>query len=199
MSARLGEEQETTGDNLAGRAFPAPLTAIPRVIGAAIMGRPEAPLDAREGPLREFASRLRRLREEGGGRSYRQLARSANFAAPTLARAASGRCLPSWEVTRAYVAACGGDPDQWHATWASTARQLGRDHQPGFPAPPLAVANGDPVRPPGFPVRQLPADLHDFVGRDAEYELLRRAAEAPVTGAPGAPRVVVISGPGGVG
>src|SRR5690348_2932750 len=151
MSARLGEEQETTGDNLAGRAFPAPLTAIPRVIGAAIMGRPEAPLDAREGPLREFASRLRRLREESGGRSYRQLAKAANFAAPTLARAASGRSLPSWEVTRAYVAACGGDPDHWHATWASTARLLGRDHQPGFPAPSPAGASGSQALPPGFP------------------------------------------------
>jgi predicted ATPase len=163
------------------------------------MGRPEAPLDAREEPLREFAGRLRRLREESGGRSYRQLARSANFAAPTLARAASGRSLPSWEVTRAYVAACGGDPDQWHAVWASTARLLGREHQPGFPAPALAVANGGQVSPPGFPVRQLPADLHDFVGRDAEDELLRRAAQAPAAGAPGAPRVLVISGPGGVG
>ena len=163
------------------------------------MGRPEAPLDAREEPLREFASGLRRLREQSGGRSYRQLARSANFAAPTLARAASGRSLPSWEVTRAYVAACGGDPDQWHAAWASTARLLGRDHQPGFPVPPPALATSGRPPPPGFPVRQLPADLHDFVGRDAEYELLRRAAEAPVAGAPGAPRVVVISGPGGVG
>jgi hypothetical protein len=162
------------------------------------VGRPEAPLDAREGPLREFASRLRRLREESGGRSYRQLARSANFAAPTLARAASGRSLPSWEVTRAYVAACGGDPDQWHAMWASTARLLGRDQRPGFPAPALAVPNGGQAPPPGFPVRQLPADLHDFVGRDGENELLRCAAEGPA-GAPGAPRVVVISGPGGVG
>jgi hypothetical protein len=86
------------------------------------MGRPEAPLDGREGPLREFAARLRRLREESGGRSYRQLAKSANFAAPTLARAASGRSLPSWEVTRAYVAACGGDPEQWRPAWTATAR-----------------------------------------------------------------------------
>ena len=127
MSATLWEKQETTRDNPAG----APLTgAIARHSArdrGAIVGRPEAPLDAREEPLREFASRLRRLREESGGRSYRQLARSANFAAPTLARAASGRSLPSWEVTRAYVAACGGDPDQWHAMWASTARLLGRD------------------------------------------------------------------------
>jgi helix-turn-helix protein len=122
------------------------LPAILRAIGGAIVGRPEAPLDAREEPLREFAGRLRRLRDQSGGRSYRQLARSANFAAPTLARAANGRSLPSWEVTRAYVAACGGDPDQWHAMWASTARLLGRDHQPG-----LAVPDGGQAAPPGFP------------------------------------------------
>jgi tetratricopeptide (TPR) repeat protein len=164
------------------------------------MGRPEAPLDAREAPLREFAGRLRRLREESGGRSYRQLARQANFAAPTLARAASGRSLPSWEVTRAYVIACGGDPDLWYQAWASAARQAGRD-RPGVPAPvPVRAAGGAAAGRPGPGVRQLPADLHDFVGRDTEYELLRHAVEAPaVTAAPGAPRVVVISGLGGVG
>jgi tetratricopeptide (TPR) repeat protein len=140
-------------------------------------------VDERDGPLGEFASGLRRLREQSGGRSYRQMARSANFAAPTLARAASGRRLPSWEVTRAYVAACGGDLDQWRLAWARAARLAGQDGT----ARPAA----------GLPVRQLPADLPDFVGRDAEHEFIRQVAQGQAAG--GAPRVVVICGPGGVG
>lgn len=156
------------------------------------MGRPEAPLDTRGGPLQEFAARLRRLRADSGGRSYRQLAKAANFAPPTLARAASGRSFPSWEVTRGYVAACGADPDQWRYLWATTARLIGRDGG-GVGAAASARA--------GLPVRQLPADLPDFVGRAAECDRLRAVAQRPVP--PGVagrtPAVVVISGPGGVG
>lgn len=153
------------------------------------MGRPEAPLDARAGPLQEFAARLRRLRADSGGRSYRQLAKIANFAAPTLARAASGNSFPSWEVTRAYVAACGADPGQWRSAWEATARLVGRDGPEGV----------SPVA--GFPVRQLPADLRDFAGRAAECDSIRRIADGPppagVTA--GAPAVLVVSGPGGIG
>lgn len=157
------------------------------------MGRPEAPLDMRDGPLREFARRLRRLREENGSLSYRQLAKSANFAAPTLARAASGRSLPSWELTQAYVTACGADPEQWRSAWAATARLVRRDRQSGY-HPRQAIAAC-------FPARQLPADVTDFVGREAEYEFVRRAAgvAAAADAAVAAPVVVVISGLGGVG
>jgi tetratricopeptide (TPR) repeat protein len=161
------------------------------------MGRPEAPLDASAGPLAEFARRLRQLREDSGGRSYRQLARSANFAAPTLARAASGRSLPSWEVTRAYIAACGGDPGQWRSAWAVTAELLDRSHGcPGAAGQPeLAAGNA------ALPVRQLPADLPDFIGRAAECERLSRLSDAPAPASVpgGAPLMVVISGPGGIG
>src|SRR5690348_13775804 len=123
------------------------------------MGRPEKSLDAHEGVLQELAAGLRRLRASDGGRSYRQLAKAANFAASTLARAASGRTLPSWELTAAYVVACGGNPDDWRARWLDAARSLGRDA-----------------------VRHLPADLRDFVGRAAESELLADVAAtiAPV-------------------
>lgn len=155
------------------------------------MGRPETALVGSYGPQREFAARLRRLRRESGGRSYRQLARSANFAASTLAKAASGRTLPSWEVTRAYVAACGGDPAQWRSAWTDAAVRAcaaGADQSPSAAAP-------------GSQVRQLPADLHDFVGRDAEFQLVRDALRARLVGNPAghAPTVVVISGQGGVG
>jgi len=157
------------------------------------MGRPETPLDAMDGPLSEFAARLRRLRADSGGRSYQRLAKTANFAAPTLARAASGRCFPSWEVTRAYVMACGGDPGQWRSAWEATERLIRRDVPGTDPAPGTS--------PPGLPVRQLPADLPDFVGRAAECDGIRRLAECPPPAVPGdgAPTVVVVCGPGGIG
>jgi tetratricopeptide (TPR) repeat protein len=154
------------------------------------MGRPEKSLDPRYTALQDLAAGLRGLRAGNGGRSYRQLARVANFAAPTLARAASGRTLPSWDLTRAYVAACGGDPDQWRPLWLAAARSLGR-----VAALPL-------------PLRQLPADLRDFVGREWEFEALASdaaalaelgAADRPDPRSGGAPVVVVITGPGGIG
>src|SRR5260370_2419736 len=144
------------------------------------MGRSEAPLDPHNEALWEFAARLRSLRENAGGRSYRQMAKKANFAVPTLARAAAGRRLPSWEVTAAYVAGCVSDRGAWRAFWASTARRLAQSTP--------AVGMSGP--------RQIPAVLPDFVGRDAEYELVA-AATGPATGA--APRIVVVSGPGGIG
>ena len=147
------------------------------------MGRPETPLDAMDGPLKEFAARLRRLRADSGGRSYQRLAKTANFAAPTLARAASGRCFPSWEVTRAYVLACDGDPGQWRSVWEATERLI-RGDDPGLPGP---------------LVRQLPADLPDFVGRTAECDGIRRLVECPPAEGNGAPTVIVVCGPGGIG
>jgi tetratricopeptide (TPR) repeat protein len=155
------------------------------------MGRPEAPLDPRGGPIQEFAARLRGLRADSGGRSYRQLAKLANFAAPTLARAASGRSFPSWEVTQAYVTACGADPADWRTLWTSTARRVGQD----------AADGGQPEPDAGYAVRQLPADVPDFTGRAAECASIRRLANnRPRTGATGgAPTVIVVWGPGGIG
>src|SRR3954469_6073098 len=106
------------------------------------VGRPERPLDGRSGPLREFASQLRRLRERSGCRSYRQMAASANFGAATLAKAASGSRLPSWEITRAYVTACGGDLKEWRARWESAAQRLTSSGETGG----FALGTGTPAR-----------------------------------------------------
>jgi hypothetical protein len=44
--------------------------------------------------------------------------------ASALSTAASGRTLPTREVTLAFVAACGGDVEEWAAKWAATAAEL---------------------------------------------------------------------------
>ncbi|GLY85186.1 helix-turn-helix domain-containing protein [Actinoallomurus iriomotensis] len=72
---------------------------------------------SRDDGLEAFAAGLRDLRRAAGNPSYRELARQAHYSASVLASAASGRSLPTLDVTRAYVAACGGDVDAWTRRW----------------------------------------------------------------------------------
>ncbi|RFU42267.1 XRE family transcriptional regulator, partial [Actinomadura logoneensis] len=88
------------------------------------MPRPENPLDPESGPVAAFAVALRELRARAGAPSYRAMSKRSYYGFTTLAEAAAGRRLPSWEVTRAYVAACGGDVDDWERRWKQTAALL---------------------------------------------------------------------------
>lgn len=83
--------------------------------------RGESPLDPDGGPLFEFAARLRKLREQAGRPTYRDLARNVHYSIATLSSAAGGRQLPSLAVTLAYVRACGGDEREWKLIWQQTA------------------------------------------------------------------------------
>jgi Protein of unknown function (DUF2690)/Helix-turn-helix domain len=75
----------------------------------------------------EFAVCLRELRAQAGGPSFRQLARTTNYASSTLADATSGRRLPTESVVKALVAACGADP----APWLEQLRQIAALEQRG--------------------------------------------------------------------
>ncbi|MFE7069269.1 hypothetical protein ACFU96_04135 [Streptomyces sp. NPDC057620] len=85
------------------------------------MPRGEIPLDPEGGPLFEFAARLRKLREQAGRPTYRDLAQHAHYGIAALSSAAAGRQLPSLAVTLAYVRACGGDEREWKVIWQRTA------------------------------------------------------------------------------
>lgn len=85
------------------------------------MARGESPLDPEYGPLFEFAARLRKLRDQAGRPTYRDLARQAHYSIATLSSAAAGRRLPSLAVTLAYVRACGGNEREWEVIWRRTA------------------------------------------------------------------------------
>ncbi|ANS66076.1 putative regulatory protein WdlA [Streptomyces lincolnensis] len=85
------------------------------------MPRGEIPLDPDGGPLFEFAARLRKLREQAGSPTYRDLARDAHYSIASLSSAAAGRQLPSLAVTLAYVRVCGGDEREWKLIWQRTA------------------------------------------------------------------------------
>ena len=74
------------------------------------MGRPENTISG-SGAVADFAQQLRLLRQHEA-LTIRQLAAATGLSTATLSVAASGRKLPSWEVARAYVQACGGDTEQ---------------------------------------------------------------------------------------
>lgn len=90
------------------------------------MGRPERPLERDGTAIREFAYWLRDLRT-CSGLTYEQLARRTNFSTSTLQEATAGRRLPTNHVTRALVAACGGDVDAWELYWTQIRRFVDRD------------------------------------------------------------------------
>lgn len=113
-------------------------------------GRPEGPLDPAAGAVAGLAARLRRLREDAGRPSYRQLARSAHYSHSALSQAAAGRVLPSLAVTLAFAQACGGDRQEWTAWWHEAAAAAGVLTEPDGHAsdvvPAVAARRGIRVR-----------------------------------------------------
>ncbi|MEU1328866.1 hypothetical protein [Streptomyces sp. NPDC005865] len=141
------------------------------------MGRREKPVEPAAGPVPRLAHRLRELRADAGGPTYRAMAQRVPYSAPTLSAAAAGERLPTLPVLRAYVAACAGDPDEWERYWYETvAEDAGRGTDEGeSPYPGLA--------------RFGTADEDRFHGRgdlvDALVDLTSRRRVAAVIGASG--------------
>jgi hypothetical protein len=99
------------------------------------MPRPERPVDASAGSVQQFAASLRKLRIHAGNPTYRNMAQSVHASKASLSDAAAGRRLPTWEITREYVRACGGDLGEWRCRWEETAASLGRKVPPAAAAP----------------------------------------------------------------
>lgn len=100
-----------------------------------------------DSPAARFAARLRELRGEAGSPTFRQLAKATHYSASTLAEATVGRRLPSEPVVKAFVIACGADPEQWLAELREAARAVRAeaaaprpDEPPGQDAEPPANA-----------------------------------------------------------
>ncbi|MFI0448410.1 helix-turn-helix domain-containing protein [Actinomadura sp. 6N118] len=131
------------------------------------MGRPEQPVDPLAGPVERLAWELRRLRDQAGRPSYRELAQRAHFSRSTLAEAANGMRLPSLEATLAYAVACGGDRAEWERRWQEAADELEQSQR----------------RCPYPGARPLGADEADlFFGRDELLEdLLKAVQRSPLT------------------
>jgi WD40 repeat protein len=144
------------------------------------MPRRERPLDVQDGPLAEFAADLRRLREQAGSPTYRQLSTRANFSVSVLSQAAAGRKLPSLAATLAYVRACDGDVPAWESRWRKTSAQLTGVHcETGVDSSGRAPYIGLSA------FRSRDSDL--FFGRDALVaELMNRLGERRFVGVFGA-------------
>jgi hypothetical protein len=150
------------------------------------MARPERALDPEAGPVQRFASELRQLRATAGRPSYRELSKRAHYSPTALSEAAGGEGVPSLAVTLAYVAACGGDRQEWEARWRRLVADLApaETGEDGEPAPYLGLTTFGP------------ADADRFFGREhLVEELASRVAEASflaVFGASGAGKSSVL-------
>jgi hypothetical protein len=135
--------------------------------------RGERPLDDGDTPLLRFAADLRTLRDQAGGRTYRQLGTRAHYSATTLSDAAGGRKLPSLAVTLAYVQACDGDPRVWESRWREVAAEVAPSEAPpsDHGTPPYAgLAAFRPEDADRFFGRERTLD--DLVGRLSDRRLV---------------------------
>ncbi|MGI5505946.1 helix-turn-helix domain-containing protein [Lentzea sp. CA-135723] len=101
------------------------------------MPRGERPLGPEDTALLRFAGDLRRLRDQAGKPSYRELARRANYSPTALSDAAGGRKLPSLALTLAFVRACEADTTPWTRRWRELAAEHAQPLQPNAPYPGL--------------------------------------------------------------
>jgi len=184
------------------------------------MGRPEKPVDFSGGSVARFANELRRLREDAGRPTYRDMARCALYSASVLSSAANGHRLPTLHVALAYVRACGGDVEEWRHRWTEAQREdtrpIGSQAARSVRVLPSSSASRtplSPLTPSPSPVKgrvatsahpvtsagsgsvprpaQLPLRSRAFTGRRGA---LRRLAEGGSAAGP-----VVICGPAGIG
>ncbi|MBM0277165.1 FxSxx-COOH system tetratricopeptide repeat protein [Micromonospora tarensis] len=81
------------------------------------MPRPERELYPDLDPLHHFAAQLRQLRTRSGNPTYKNMARRSGKSSSTLADAAGGDQLPSWDTVVAYAKACGADPERLLPIW----------------------------------------------------------------------------------
>jgi hypothetical protein len=80
------------------------------------MSRPENPIIG-DGPVAELARALRQLRDGVGRPSYRVLAKEAHYSPASLADATDGYHCPTWDLTQAFVRACGGAEADFRPLW----------------------------------------------------------------------------------
>lgn len=99
------------------------------------------------GDVLAFAATLRGLRAGARNLSFRRMAlMSGRVSHTTLHEAAAGTRFPSWQTTREFVQACGGDLAPWRARWEQVSGVQAVD---AAAAPPPAGRPQPRVRVPG--------------------------------------------------
>ncbi|MFC9898511.1 hypothetical protein ACFVMC_32875 [Nocardia sp. NPDC127579] len=126
------------------------------------MGRRRNPIHDPEGPIGQFALKLRAQMDAIPGRTFRKMSTIANISHSTLAEAAGGKKFPTWEATRAFLIGCDIDPDliesQWKAEWSDAERAVA-ETQRVLGTPPASARGSAPVR--AVQLRAVPPALAD--------------------------------------
>ncbi|MFF5258010.1 tetratricopeptide repeat protein [Actinomadura viridis] len=137
-------------------------------------------------PREELAARLRLLHELSG-RGVRALARDTGLSSSSLSRYLSGQTVPPWTAVIALCRLVKRDPRPLRPLWERASNPL--------PAPPKASRQVQPPSPPAGaprpPRNDLPRDVPDFTGREAQLAAVLAAVESD--------QVVSIDGMAGVG
>ncbi|MFG2500532.1 tetratricopeptide repeat protein [Streptomyces sp. NPDC048441] len=128
-------------------------------------------------PQNELAARLR-LIQELSGLGVRALARDTGLSSSSLSRYLSGRTVPPWPAVIALCRLVKRDPRPLRPLWERSASPL--------PAPPKSSRQGRPT-----PRNDLPRDVADFTGREAQLAAVLAAVDSH--------RVVAVDGMAGVG
>lgn len=128
-------------------------------------------------PTAELAARLR-LIQELSGLGVRALARDAGLSSSSLSRYLSGQTLAPWPAVVALCRLVKRDPRPLRPLWERSSNPL--------PAPPKSSRQGRPR-----PRNDLPRDVPDFTGREAQLAAVMAAVDSH--------RVVAVDGMAGVG
>ncbi|WP_405523867.1 tetratricopeptide repeat protein [Streptomyces canus] len=137
-------------------------------------------------PQEELAARLRLL-QELSKRGVRALARDAGLSSSSLSRYLSGQTVPPWPAVIALCRLVQRDPRPLRPLWEGASNPL--------PAPPKTSRQVHPPSPPAGaprpPRNDLPRDVPDFTGREAQL--------TAVLDGLGDSRVIAVDGMAGVG
>ena len=82
-------------------------------------------LDPDAGVAEGFACELRGLRAAAGEPPFWKMARRCGVSKSALAAAVDGRAIPSENVVREFVRACGGDWERWRERLSQARAQAG--------------------------------------------------------------------------
>ncbi|WP_433917802.1 tetratricopeptide repeat protein [Streptomyces canus] len=137
-------------------------------------------------PQEELAARLRLL-QELSKRGVRALARDVGLSSSSLSRYLSGQTVPPWPAVIALCRLVQRDPRPLRPLWERASNPL--------PAPPRTSRQVHPPSPPAGaprpPRNDLPRDVPDFTGREAQL--------TAVLDGLGDSRVIAVDGMAGVG
>jgi hypothetical protein len=103
------------------------------------VARPQKPVVSTVPELTELCQALRQLRMTAGTPTYKTMSAKVLYSPSRLSEAVAGKQMPTWEVTRAYVLACDGVPEDWRERWSLAAEAFRAARRTSQPIQPQEV------------------------------------------------------------